>query len=282
VQQLNSINKKYMCITNWVNFYERKIACLLTILLSFGFARCQSEIKHLSFRYFDNTEAEQLANAVKNENTAEIMSILETNPNLINFQDPIKGNTLLMLAVVYQLKESCVVLLKYGANPNICNSFNYSAMFYGFESTYAPDNCDLTIPKLLIKHHGNVNFIDSIHSQTLLMSSISGKIKPFNCNSRILLLIENGADINLYVNNPTRCSLNRAIVRENYEVAEILLFEYNAKIPEYGIKRLNRNNEEFYISFKELIKEKINESEFDKEKLESLNRIMKHIEDKGY
>lgn len=267
-----------MCITNWVNFHKQKIACLLSVLLCFGFAGCQFEIKHLSFKYFDNTEAEQLANAVKNENTAEIISILETNPNLINFQDPIKGNTLLTLAVVYNLKESCSLLLQYGANPNSINAFKNSAMYYGFYHVYAPENCDLTIPKLLIKYGGNLNHIDSIRAQTLLMSSINGKIEPYSCISRTRLLIESGADINLWFKDPTQCPVNHAIILGNYEVAEMLLIEYNAEIPEYGVKRLSKDKEDYYITFKELIKEMIEESEFDKEKLESLNRIMKHIE----
>jgi hypothetical protein len=235
------------------------------------------ESENFKFSTFENTDAEDLALAVKYQNVPKIRGILTDNPELVNFQEPEKENSLLILAVYYNLKESCAVLLEYGANSDLLNKFNNSAMLYGFSSIYAPDDCDLTIPKLLINSGGNLNHIDSTRAETLLMASISGKIDPYNCLSRTKLLIESGADIDFFALNPTRCPVNISIILKKYDVAEMLLTEYGAQIPKYGIKRVNHEGSFVYLSFRDLVIEHLNIQNTENER-NTLLRILKFID----
>lgn len=228
------------------------------------------------FEYFVNTDVEELANAIRNQDTIMMRKFLDSKPNLIDHQDPKKKNSLLILTVVYNLKSECKILLEYGANPNLLNFYKASAMYYAFSYVYAPDNCDLTIPNLLIKYGGNVNYIDSEDVATLISSSISGKIEPYDCFSRTKLLIDNGADINLWVKDQIYCPVNQALKFDKYKVAELFLIEYKAKIPKFGYKVLNDNGTFRYVTFRDYILELINKA--NKEDVITLKNILNYID----
>ncbi len=236
-----------------------------------------TELPNFKFEYFKNTEAEDLAFAVRNHDTTKMVSLLKANPKIIDFQEPKKKNSILILTVVYNLKDECEVLLKHGANPNLLNDFNNSAMFYGFSAVFAPDNCDLSIPKLLLKYGGNVNHKNLQSCQTLIMSSISGKIEPYNCFSRTKLLLDSGADINLWVKDQTHCPVNEALLFDKYDVAETLLIQYKAQIPKYGIKVLQDDGFKF-IPFREYILTLIKKADDDIQK-KSLENILNYIDE---
>lgn len=68
---------------------------------------------------FKNTEAWDLAVAVKNQDVRKIEKITETHPDWLNVQDPLYDVTLLMWAVGTERYKSAEALLKCGADPNI-------------------------------------------------------------------------------------------------------------------------------------------------------------------
>ena len=264
-----------------------KLILLITIL-PFGVMSCSSQsrdttrntlIEELNFKFnfFDNTKAEELSRAIKYQDTAKIIRILDNNPDIVNFQESRKNNTLLILSVIYNLKQETAILLRYGADPNLLNIYNQSAMYYGFSSNHAPDNCDLTIPKLLIKYGGNLNYIDLKSCKSLVSTSISGNVEPYNCFSRTKLLLDSGADINLWVKDETHCPVNEALLFDKYDVAETLLIQYKAQIPKYGIKVLQDDGFKF-IPFREYILTLIKKADDDIQK-KSLENILNYIDE---
>lgn len=236
-------------------------------------------IEQLNFKFnlFDNSKVEELAGAIKNQDTTKMRKILEHTPDIVNFQESKKKNTLLILSVIYNLKQETEILLHYGADPNLLNIYNQSAMFYGFSSNDAPDNCDLTIPKLLIKYGGNLNYTDLKSCETLISASISGNVEPYNCFSRTKLLLDNGADVNLWVKDQIYCSVNRALTFDKYKIAECLLIEYKAQIPKFGKKVINDEGTFTYVSFRDYILELITNSENDTDIQDSEKKALKNI-----
>jgi hypothetical protein len=272
----------------------KKILIFL-IVFPFGLNGCSSDFQNIKkniavleepnfkFDFFKNSKAEELANSVRSHDTSKMRSILDSNPNLVDFQDPIKKNTLLILSVVYNLKEEVNILLEYKADPNLLNVFNNSAMFYAFSSIYAPDNCDLSIANLLVEFGGNINHIDSKSSETLLMSSMSGKVEPYDCFLRTQLLINKGADVNLWIENEVNCPVNHALNIHKYKIAERLLIDYNAQIPKFGKKILNNDRSYTYVSFRDYILQLItyskNSTDVEESEKKALKNILNYIDD---
>lgn len=232
---------------------------------------------NFKFNLFDNTIAEKLSFAIKSQDTMEMKRILDNNPNIVNFQESRKKNSLLILSVIYNLKNETAILLKYGADPNLMNFYNQSAMYYGFSSVDAPDNCDLTIPKLLIKYGGNPNYTNLKTCESLLSASISGNIEPYNCFSRTKLLLDNGADVNLWVKEQIYCPVNQALKFDKYKIAECLIKEYGAEIPQYGKKVLNEVGTYNYVSFRDYIVELISKCENNNDIEEAEKKALKNI-----
>ncbi|WPQ66297.1 hypothetical protein SIO70_15660 [Chitinophaga sancti] len=68
------------------------------------------------YRLFKDTPASELARAVKREDTTAIRGIASGNKMFIDFQEPVYGKTLLMLAVtIYKFRNIIIVsVLQFG------------------------------------------------------------------------------------------------------------------------------------------------------------------------
>lgn len=181
----------------------------------------KSELTYGDYRLFQNTPAWTLAKAVQDENEEEINKILLKDQNLINYQDPKYGNTLLTLTIINQQMKPFKVLLKNKANINIHNTYDgtspliQSCMFKTYDSEYA---------KILIENKANVNGVEigkrregnSTRFTPLIAASREGKI------DLVQLLIKNGADIN-YENEFHQSALSSCVMQDRYDVAIFLL-----------------------------------------------------------
>jgi len=74
-------------------------------------------------RIFAGTPAWQLAQAVNRENTRTIARIAQSNPELLDYQDPYYGITPLIWAVGRFRYDSARALLEAGADPDIVGNF---------------------------------------------------------------------------------------------------------------------------------------------------------------
>lgn len=155
------------------------------------------EYRVRNIRIYKNTPAWKLAKAVNRQDTKKIAQIVEENPEVLNFQDPLYGATLLYWAVGMEKYKSAKALLEAGADPNIIThemgTALYRAAGYSFVDTQAKK--DPMYVRLLLKYGadpniGYVNNYNNTDVKTPLMESIGCGIEKTKA------LVEAGADIN--------------------------------------------------------------------------------------
>lgn len=157
------------------------------------------EYRIINVRIFYNTPAWELAQAVNRQNTRQIAQIAEENPEVLNFQDPLYGMTLLFWAVGMEKYDSARALLRAGADPDIISIHHGGTALYdtaGF--SFVGANRDARFVKLLLEYGAdpNIGFVGSHRNclteigRTPLMSSIGSNIEKTRA------LVEAGADIN--------------------------------------------------------------------------------------
>lgn len=196
---------------------------LSCILLCMMFVSCDyifdldvltpNELIEDDYRLFKNTPAWELAKATRAGNTDKMNAIIKENPDIINYQEPKYGQTLLMITVLRQQYKPFKVLLDNNADVNIHNNFNESSAL-----TYAVDMPwnGIKFAKALVQKGTNLNGTGNIQGSPLRCAASSGRI------DFVELLIENGAVINYY-GEDGGSAFSDAIMLKKYEIAYLLL-----------------------------------------------------------
>jgi ankyrin repeat protein len=100
---------------------------ILSCALLFNILSCdgveKKDNKITDIRIYKDTPVWKLALAVKNQRWWSIKKIAKETPQLLNYQDPKYGLTLLLWAVGMEKYKSAETLLKCGANPNIASTY---------------------------------------------------------------------------------------------------------------------------------------------------------------
>lgn len=202
------------------------ILCFL-LLLSCGNVD-RNKLLGNDYRLFQGTPAQELAEAVEDEDTENIRRIVQEQKVPVDYQETRFGQTLLMLAVQNEDYKSCKALLELGADPNKHDAYNgTSAMIYAADiEQYSDDNTDFL--RLLLAYGGNPNDEEigerregnSIR-QTPLMAACSGvyRVSPIE---KVKVLVEAGADVN-YINEYNVFPLREALIFDHYDVVLYLL-----------------------------------------------------------
>lgn len=86
----------------------------------------KSTILGNDYRLWQQTPAWELAKAVKNNDLEDIKSLSKQDARLVNYQEPVYGQTLLQLAVYNEQYETAKSLLDNGADPNLADK-NYAS-----------------------------------------------------------------------------------------------------------------------------------------------------------
>lgn len=200
-------------------------ALILQILISFMLLSCsnkdKSDLAGRDYRIFQNTPAWELAKAVRDDNEKKISEILDREPDLINYQDPKYGNTLLKLTIMNQQMKSFKILLDKRADVNIHNTFDGTSAL--IEACRLKDY-DIKFVQLLLDYGANINDVEtgerrqgnSTRFTPLIQASRSGNL-PL-----VKLLVSKGADIN-YKNEFSQSALSACIMQRKYDVALYLL-----------------------------------------------------------
>jgi ankyrin repeat protein len=205
------------------------------LMMWFSIVSCQNTWPGLNFELFENTNAEELAFAVKNENLEEIERIVREDHVNVNFQEPSKGNTILKVAVLAGKNNSIRKLLELGADPNLKDyEYNESAFLFSC-ANFSIGISDLDLIKLLVKYGADIDLEQSykhnngIYYQTPLMLSLDVSFEPND--DLFFYLVGKGANINKYGENETVCLLAKVVDYDRMDLLKFLIFEKKAKIP---------------------------------------------------
>ncbi len=188
---------------------DKKII-LITLIISFSliFSSChfngitteKGEYRINNIKIYKDTPVWELALAVKNQKTDVIEKIAKDNPDLLNYQEPKYGATLLLWAIGMEKYNSAEALLKCGANPDIASTTEGETPLYiaaGFSWIDNDAKNDPKYVKLLLRYGANPN--KNIFSESeifILEPGASPLMHSIRCGiEKTKALVEAGADI---------------------------------------------------------------------------------------
>jgi ankyrin repeat protein len=223
----------------------------------------------LKVHIYKNTPAQELALAVKRQNIKRIEKIIRNKPELLNYQDPKYGATLLLWAVGTERYRSAEALLKCGADPNIASNDKttwggqtplWVAAGYSWVDRHAKK--DPKYVKLLLRYGADPNLgysgFDISVGKSMVEVGNSPLMQSIGCGiEKTKVLIEAGADIN-YKTKSGRTAAITALnaggpnaTLEAMRYAHYLIVEKKAKVSEPYYRNLilfkeDDPNEKFY------------------------------------
>lgn len=180
----------------------------------------KSKLRCYDYRLFQKTPAWELAKAVWDDDFKKIQELTKTDKDLINYQEPRFGQTLLFLTMWHNQKVIFGFLLSLGANPNIHDTYDGSSPII----VACQERFDIEFVMILLRNGANPSDVEvgkrrdgnSTRYTPLMAAARSGNI------DLVELLINKGANIN-YVNEFGRSVLSEAITQEKYDVILYLL-----------------------------------------------------------
>ncbi|SIS86417.1 Ankyrin repeat-containing protein [Belliella pelovolcani] len=187
---------------------------------------------------FKDTPAWDFAKALEKSNLKKAKEILSDNGDLVNYQDPEFGTTLLMRAISTENYQTVEFLLQNGANPNIVAEIGTTALFRSVSHSWkdVTANTDPRFVKIMLEYGAdpNINYCSP---------KIEGQADPIECGTsplmhatqrgfeKVKLLVEAGAEIN-YKTELGKTAAIKALLNEKVDVAHYLIVEKKAKVSE--------------------------------------------------
>ncbi len=189
----------------------------------------KSKLLGSDYRLFQNTPAWELAKSVEDGDTNSIRLAAKKNKGLIDYREPVYGQTLLKIAVYNRNYNSVKALLESGADPNKQDTHDkMSALMVaaglGQDGIVPPyGNAEPRYLKILLKYGGDPNAgqkelklnVDSTFFTPLLLACRSGILEY------VKILVDAGADVNL--GKVGYNALDQATVSENPNIVMYLL-----------------------------------------------------------
>lgn len=202
--------------------------------------------------------------AVKGQKARTIEKIAKNKPQLLNYQEPKYGATLLLWAIGMEKYKSAEALLKCGADPNIASTTEGETPLFaaaGFSWIDNDAKKDPKYVKLLLRYgaNPNKNYVgsDDPETETIIEPGTSPLMHSIGCGiEKTKALVEAGADINYKTKSGKTASIGalRAggpnSTLEGMEYAHYLIVQKNAKVSEPYFRRITYGdedpNEEFF------------------------------------
>lgn len=244
----------------------------------------KSSLLPVDFRQFRGTQAEKLAEAVENEDTAEIIHQIRDLKIDVNSKTEGKELTLLMLSVYHDKLNSTRCLLELGADPNI---YTNRTKHEGETAVYIACEYERIRPQtldLLMRYGGDPNSM-----QTGVRRNNAGNYvtadnfalakAASNSLEKVKILVNNGADVNKTHPGTNTSALVTAMIKDEMAIAEYLLVkgaDYTQKFHFGGYigNDIHLDTDILYLL-------RLQSFELDSEKYASKMRIVKFLRNKG-
>lgn len=218
----------------------KRVINILMVIFILSLISCNNKYEKLTVKdieIFKDTPAWNLAKALEKSNLRKTESILsKNNTDLMNYQDPEFGTTLLMRAISTENYKAVEFLLQNGANPNTVSKTGTTALFravaHSWEDVSASE--DSKYVKIVLDNGADPNI-------PYCAPEAEGTISPIECGTSPLmyatlrgfektkLLIDFGADINYKTDLGTTAAVE-VLMMKKVDVAYYLIVEKKAKV----------------------------------------------------
>lgn len=189
---------------------------------------------------FNKTPAWGLVKAIDNDDIETIELIIQSDPSLLNYQEPTFGISPLQRAVGSRHYEATKMLLELGANPNLKSDIGdspiYEALGDGWYNPTVEENPSML--NLLFKFGADPNIIYESSNDDGVVDAIENKTSPLiyaiahsSGGKKIQSLLEHGADINYKTPLGTTPTVE-ALRMKNIEIAHLLIVDGHTDISE--------------------------------------------------
>lgn len=239
---------------------------IIVIIFSAILSSCQfigkvtdkGEYRITNINIYKDTPVWELALAVKNQKIKTIEKIVKDEPQLLNYQEPKYGVTLLLWAVGMEKYESAETLLKCGANPNIASTeYGETPLFLAAGYSWVDNDAkeDSKYVKLLLYYGAdpNKNYLgsDIPDKKTIQEPGTSPLMNSIRCGiEKTKALVEAGADINYKTKTGDTAAITALgaggpnATLDGMEYAHYLIVEKKAKVSEPSYRRETYGNED--------------------------------------
>lgn len=212
----------------------------LCVLISCSSQSNDSHMDRRNIEIFNQTPAWRLVKAIDTDNIEAIKLIIQSDPSLLNYQEPTFGISPLQRAVGSRHYEATKLLLELGANPNLKSDIGdspiYEALGDGWYNTTVEENPSML--NLLLQFGADPNIIYESSNDDGVVDAIENKTSPLiyaiahsSGNTKIQSLLEHGADINYRTPLGTTPTVE-ALRMKNIEIAHLLIVDGHTDISE--------------------------------------------------
>ena len=174
-------------------------------------------------RAFQGTPAWELAKAVDDNDTSEIVKILKQQPDLIDYRDPVWGYTVLMQSINNKHYEAFMTLLQWGAN------VHFHEMRYGLSAIHmAVETEDVRYVEAVLRRGADIDDFGKGKDggnnwiYTPLIIAVGDACYGEMDMTIVKYLIDHGADLNINLGYG-RNALHKALTYGNYDLAIYLI-----------------------------------------------------------
>jgi len=188
----------------------------------------KSKLLGNDYRLFQGTPVWNLAKAVQDENTGEIIRLVRDEKVDVNYQESKYGQTLLMLSIVNLQYSSCKTLLEVGADVSKHDTYSGTSAIIIAAAVHNDVGDNTRFVKLLLSHGadpsdaevGERRYGHWTRFTPLTYSTSSSKTRlPI-----VMVLVEAGANIH-YRDENNFSALSSALLQADYEVVLYLLLK---------------------------------------------------------
>lgn len=232
--------------------------CAMLCLVLTGCLNGNGELKITNIKIFKDTPSWEMAKAVEEQDTIKIEEISKVSPDILNYQDPKYGATLLLWSIGMERYDSAKKLLECGADPDIATipygktpllqAAGYS--WIDRDAKNDPKYIELLLNYDADPNKGYVGYIKS-DSQSLIEPGATPLMRSIGSGiEKTKALVESGADVNQKSNSQRTAAVYALLHDRDPRYAYYLIVENKAIVSEPYHRKIMLSdvdpNENFY------------------------------------